>query len=311
MPEVLTDDEQDAMLFASIPERQNRSVESSNVPTQGTLKWPDMPPMVEAIAEWREPSWFKAMRSMVRCGKHIALSGPPGVGKDTAVIQLAAEEGHPLVTIGGDAGFRRRDLVGTQHIANGGSFLEVGEYAAAVVNGWWVLLTEVNAADADALMFINAQLAAPYIVTIQGKAYPVHPDFRLFVSYNPGLVGTKPLPQSFKDRFFSIQVPFWNESMLGKILVAHGMPDYEINDGSWKDGLVKFGEKLWEAYEKGQLRYQVTTRRLIDAVVMVREGMADNLQEAIKMAVLAAIDSPVEYKVAERVMKENVISYNL
>lgn len=283
------------------------------------IKWPQCPPLCEPMPNFREPSWFQVMKAMVAQGKHIALSGPPGVGKDTAVIQLASEEGRPLVTIGGDAGFRRRDLVGTAHIVNGSSYIEVGEYAAAAINGWWVLLTEVNAADADALMYINAQLAAPYIVTISGKAYPVHPDFRIFVSYNPGLVGTKPLPQSFKDRFFSIQVPFFTADGLRKVLEAHGLPkvdevrkpemqhtDWQGNitwDITWVEQIIKFGTAMWEAYEAGRMRYQITTRRLIDATVLMNEGIVDSFSEAIKAAVLAAIDSPVEYKAAQEVLK--------
>jgi hypothetical protein len=265
------------------------------------VKWPECPPMVEGQDWFKEPSWYKTMRAMVRLGKHIALSGPPGVGKDTAVIELAAQEGHPLITIGGDAGFRRRDLVGQTHINNGSSYIEVGEYAAAVVNGWWVLLTEVNAADADALMFINAQLAAPYIVSVAGKAYPVHPDFRLFISYNPGLVGTKPLPQSFKDRFYSIQVPFFTEPFLKGLLEAHGMP---VSNMPWPRVIVAYGMAMWKAYEMGQMKYQVTSRRLIDAVDLMVNGLEDTIMDALKHAVIAAIDSPMDAKVAERVLTE-------
>jgi MoxR-like ATPase len=244
------------------------------------------------------------MKAMVARGKHIALSGPPGVGKDTAVIQLAAEEGRPLVTIGGDAGFRRRDLVGTPHIANGSSYFEVAEYAAAVVNGWWVLLTEVNAADADALMFINAQLASPYIVTVSGKAYPVHPDFRLFVSYNPGLTGTKPLPQSFKDRFFSVKVPFFSFTQLKSILQAHGMPEADsINNEAWPNMIVRFGIQMWDAYTRGQMRYQITTRRLIDATVLMLDSIEPDVKSALRAAVIAAIDSPVEASTAESILR--------
>jgi len=267
-------------------------------PQMQDVKWPQAPPMIESIEDmYRQPSWFNTMKTMVEHGRHIALVGPPGVGKDTAVQELAAREGRILVTIGGDGGFRRRDLVGSLQIASGKSFFEVAEYAAAVVNGWWVLLTEVNAADADALLFINAQLAAPYIVTVAGKAYAVHPEFRLFVSYNAGLVGTKPLPQAFKDRFFSIQVPFFNESQLTSILIAHGAPDNEVTTE-----ISKFGVELWKLHERGQVRYQVTSRRLMDAVTLLQADVASSTAEALELAVIAAIDSPVEQNVVKQVL---------
>jgi MoxR-like ATPase len=263
------------------------------------IKWPQAPPMVDSLGDvFRTPSWFYTMATMVDKGRHIALAGPPGVGKDTAVQELAAMEGRILVTVGGDAGFRRRDLVGNLQISNGRSFLEVAEYAAAVVNGWWALVTEVNAADADALLFINAQLAPPYIINIGGKAYPVHPDFRLFVTYNPGLIGTKPLPQAFKDRFFSIQVPFFSEFELKKILVSHGAPE----DAEWTNDIVKFGSALWKAQERGQIRYQVTSRRLMDAVELMKSDIVTSTLEAINLAVIAAIDSPVEAGTAKQIL---------
>ncbi len=85
-----------------------------------SLQWPQAPPMIESIGDvFREPRWFKDMGRMVDAGRHISLAGPPGVGKDTAVQELAAREGKILVTIGGDAGFRRRDLVGSQQISSG------------------------------------------------------------------------------------------------------------------------------------------------------------------------------------------------
>lgn len=262
------------------------------------IRWPQAPPLINTWDGFRKPRFYDTMEKMVGLGKHISLAGPPGVGKDTAVQQLAAEQGMPMVTIGGDAGFRKRDLVGTVHIANGRSFLEVSEYAAAVVNGWWVLLTEVNAADPDAILFINAQLAAPYVISVGGKTYPVHPNFRLFITYNPGLIGTKPLPQSFKDRFFSIQIPFPTEASLRSILEANGLPE----EASYAYDLVRFGRAMWEAHERGQMRYQVTTRRLIDAVALVENRIADDWREAVKMSVIEAIDSPVEQRAAQNVL---------
>lgn len=280
---------------------QAQPVEQEQEPAQNGIRWPQAPPMIESLGDaFKEPTWFKTMAKMVKNGRHIALAGAPGVGKDTAVQELAAQQGRILVTVGGDAGFRKRDLTGSVQIAGGKSFLEVGEYAAAVVNGWWVLLTEVNAADADALMFLNTQLAAPYVINIGGKAYPVHPEFRLFITYNPGLVGTKPLPQSFKDRFFSIQIANFTAAQLKNLLVAHGMPA----DVEWAETVVKYGIVMAEAQERGALRYQITTRRLQDAVLLLTEGICDNVKEALQQAVIAAIDSPVEAKVARQVLND-------
>lgn len=268
------------------------------------FRWPIAPPLIEPMENFDKPKWFDKMKMMVNIGRHISIEGPPSVGKDTAVEQLASQEGVPLVSIGGDGGFRTRDLIGDQQLVGGTSFYNVGEYVTAAINGWWVLLTEVNAADPSALMYINRQLAAPYVVNLGGKAYPVHPNFRLFVTYNHGLVGTKPLPQSFKDRFFSIKESFFTEAQLRKRLDAMGWsqePKFEMANSI----IVQFGLNMWDAYERGQMRYQITTRRLKDAIDMMVVGDYP-AEDALKDAVISAIDSPVEAKAAEAVLKSTL-----
>lgn len=275
----------------------------SDQPEVTDIRWPSTPPIIESMGDmYREPSWFQVMDKMVKAGRHISLAGAPGVGKDTGVQELAARNGKVLVTVGGDAGFRKRDLVGQMQISNGKSFLEVAEYAAAVVNGWWALISEVNAADADAIMFLNGQLAAPKTIVIGGRAYPVHPDFRLFISYNPGLVGTKPIPQSFKDRFFSIQIPWFRADQLKRLLTAHGAPEQP-----WLEYIVKYGLLLWDTSVRGSIRYQVTPRRLMDAVTLMVEGVCSDWKEAVKMGVVASIDSPVEAQVATQLINNIVV----
>lgn len=268
--------------------------------------FPQPPPLIESMGDvFIEPSWFGTMKHMVDAGRHISLAGPPGTGKDTAVQELAAREGKVLVTVGGDAGFRRRDITGSMQISKGHSFFEVAEYAAAVINGWWVLISEVNAADADALMFINTQLAPPYAININGRSYPVHPDFRLFVTYNHGLVGTKPLPQSFKDRFFSIKLPFFTKGYLDRILRKHGMPidaEYGV--------FAEFGVVAWESHEHGTIRYQITSRRLMDAVELLKSGSVSDAKEALNRAVCSSIDSPIESDVIEKLIDRVVNDFN-
>lgn len=275
---------------------------SQPVELESKMRWPIAPPLIEKMDNFDKPKWYDRMKVGVKMGKHISLEGPPGVGKDTAVEQLAAELGKPLVTIGGDSGFRQRDLTGGQQLVNGTSFYDIGEYVAAAVNGWWVLLTEVNAADPGALMYINRQLAAPYIVNIGGKSYPVHKDFRLFVSYNHGLVGTRPLPQSFKDRFFPIRVPFFTKAQLRRRLAAMGWserPEHERGNSI----IVDFGIAMWDAHERGRMRYQITTRRLKDSIdyMVIADVPA---HEALEAAVVESIDNPVEAKAASNVISQ-------
>jgi hypothetical protein len=281
----------------------------------GELVWPDAPPLPDAMQEFRKPGDYNTIQAMVKLGKHISLEGPPGTGKSTAVEQLALEAGKPLVSIGASAGLRKRDMIGTQEVVNGTSKFVVAQFAAAVVNGWWAKVDEVNAADPDVIMLLNGITASPYIINIHGKMYPVHPEFRLFITYNYGLVGTKPLPSSLKDRFYPVKWTFPSASQLKRILQAHGMPtDAEIQKqfpGSafvaapyWTDRVVQFACALWQAHERGQMRYQISARRLIDAVDLYKaqEDGKQNIVQALKMAVIACIDNPLDAQQARNIL---------
>lgn len=123
-----------------------------NQPAVEQVRFPGVPVVQDPMSNFRKPAWYEAMRTAVKAGKHISLSGPPGIGKSTAVEQLAAEEHKPLVHIGADAGLRRRDLTGSVELINGHTSFMVAEYAAAAVNGWWAVIDEANAAEPDAIM---------------------------------------------------------------------------------------------------------------------------------------------------------------
>lgn len=275
-----------------------------------SIRFPNVPVIKDPMGNFRRPSWYEPMRIAVKAGKHISLSGPPGIGKSTAVEQLAAEERKPLVHIGADAGLRRRDLTGNTELINGHTSFMVAEYVAAAVNGWWAIVDEANAAEPDAIMMLNGQIAPPYMVNFYGKSAPVHPDFRLFITYNHGLVGTKPLPDSFKDRFFPIKLSFPTDTQLRSLLVANGMPE----DGSTSNGhswvtvaqaVVKFARQSWEAHEKGLMRYQITPRRLMDAIFLIKtwdNSSTDKVAEALDLAVISAVDNQAEVTQLQRIL---------
>jgi MoxR-like ATPase len=248
------------------------------------------------------------MAAALDAGKHVSLAGPPGIGKSTGPEQYFINKGQPFVVVNGDAGFRRRDIEGATEIQNGSTYFKVAEFAAAAVNGWGCILNEVNAADPDALLFINGILEVPHMVNIHGRAYPVHPDFRLVVTYNPGLIGTKALPQAFKDRFFSIKLGFPNQDFLRRLIVAKtGVSE----NAPYLTRLIKYAEDCWTLHEKGTLRYQLSPRRLFDAVFLMEAGAAQNLDEAIRWAVIDAVDSASDIQALTELLTRPLTSIRL
>jgi MoxR-like ATPase len=265
---------------------------------QVRVEFPELPTPRKALAAFQEPAWYVRMKAVLDAGKHVRLAGPPGIGKSTAPEIYFIRRNQPFVIVNGDAGFRRRDIEGSVEISAGSTFFKVAEFAAAAINGWGCILNEINAADPDALLWLNGILEEK-IINIHGKAYPVHKDFRLAVTYNPGLVGTKPLPEALKDRFFAIKLGFPHRDFLRKVVVAKtGCASY----APYLDRLLKYAEDCWAAHEKGSLRYQISPRRLFDAVFLMDTGLTNDVEIAIKQAIVDAVDSAADVQLLTKLV---------
>jgi hypothetical protein len=290
------------------PEPVNMNVEVSATLTpagdkaEGEVEiiFPEAPALPQSMPAFIEPEWYKAMEVSLDAGKHCAIAGPPGIGKSTAPEQYFIRRGQPFVTLNCDAGLRRRDLVGTPEIAGGTSRFVCAEYAAAAIFGWGVIINEVNAADADALLFMNGQLETPFTVNIHGRSYPVHKNFKLVVTYNPGLIGTKPLPQAFKDRFFPAKLGFPEAKLLKKILLAKGMP----KGAAYEEKLLEFATACFNHYNQRAIRYQLSPRRLYDTVFLLENGVTKSLNTALKLAVCSAIDTDLDSQAVEKIVDQ-------
>lgn len=292
---------------ASVQGQEGRpvQVEITAMPTPGgkvkagdvEIVFPNVPGVIEVRKNWVKPEWYDDMEAALDNGLHVSIEGPPGTGKSTAAEQYFATRKRPFVTINSDAGLRRRDLVGSIELADGTTRFVTAEYAAAAIFGWGVIINEVNAADADALLFLNGQLEVPFTVNIHGRSFPVHKDFRAVVTYNHGLHGTKPLPPAFKDRFFPIKLDFPGEKVLTQILRANGLP----SDAIYAPLLTRFAAAAWDLHVKGNMRYQITPRRLFQAIFLI-ENRNLSVKEAITRAVIKGVDTRTDQAALESVL---------
>lgn len=274
--------------------------------------WPDVPPQIQPHPNFVEPKWYKTMKHMLKAGRHIRLAGPPSVGKDTAIKQVAWEFGKPLVSLNGSS-LRERHMTGARaQDASGRSYFLPSQFAAAVVYGWWANITEVNAAEQDVLLYLNSITEEPFTITLNGRAYPVYKDFRLFISYNPGALGTRPIPASLADRFFPIKLEFHDERSLRKVLQANGMPESDLVESGndykdWTACLVNFAIKLYAEHDAGKVKYQVTVRRCMDVAELMKHFRTDGIdgfKQAVRAAIIDAIDNPLDAKNAEGLLRQ-------
>jgi midasin len=173
---------------------------------------------------------LNAMRLIraLQLSKPVLLEGSPGVGKTSLVTAISAATGHHLVRINLSDQTDLMDLLGSDLPVEGG---KSGEFAwkdapflAAMQQGDWVLLDEMNLASQSVLEGLNSCLdhrGQVYIPELD-RTFSRHPDFRIFAAQNPlgqgG--GRKGLPRSFLDRFSVVHMEELDSTDLNAIAAA-------------------------------------------------------------------------------------------
>ena len=149
----------------------------------------------------------------------LLLEGVTSTSKTSSILFLAACLGQPTMRINLSGATDVSEFVG-RFIPNENSdsnswCWEDGPIVKAMMNGYWVILDELNLAEPSILERLNSILEKnPKLLLsehndrlIGGLEYPLHQKFRVFATQNPvTYAGRNPLSPAYRDRFHEIQV---------------------------------------------------------------------------------------------------------
>lgn len=155
---------------------------------------------------------FKAMLIRVKARKNVLLVGPAGSGKTHFAHQVAEACGMQFASVSCTAGMSESSLSGWLIPGEGGEFQFLdSDFVRIYENGGVFLFDEVDAADANTLLFINQALANGSFYLPQRKGRTLvkrHADFVCIAAANTwgtgsngAYAGRERLDEAFLDRF--------------------------------------------------------------------------------------------------------------
>ena len=153
----------------------------------------------EGILARCEAAWFGQGSDAL----HFRLVGPPGIGKNELVYELARRRQQPLYIVQGHEELMAEDLACTARLADGQRVEYVGSpLLAAMLLGGICFFDEIGKAPSRALSLLASVLDDRRTLTsvLAGFTIRAHPAFRFCAAMNDGDASTGGLPGFLDER---------------------------------------------------------------------------------------------------------------
>jgi len=243
-----------------------------------------VPRTLEIRIEGREPvqlsgrthKQFDEVMSLVAEGhRNIMLVGPAGSGKTTLAHNVAEALGLEFAFISLSAGVSETHLLGRMlPQADGTWAYQPSKFVQIYQNGGVFLLDEVDAADANLMVAVNAALANGFLSNpINGEVYQRHSDAYIIAAANTWgqggdcqYVGRNQLDAATLDRFTLATVVVGYDDDLEADLCRSALTAEQA------DELLGWVRKLRERIAENRLRRVASTRLVVHGIRALKAG---------------------------------------
>lgn len=239
---------------------------------------------------------IKLLKACIESDNPALLIGETGVGKTTIIREVAKEQSKTLVRISVNGSMGVEEILGKWLVDKGTTKWQDGILTAALRNGDWVVMDEINAALPEILFTLHSLLDDDRKIVLPEKDNEVvtpHADFRFFATMNPPeeYSGTKDMNKALMSRFHAvIYVDVLSSKEEAKLLELKGAN----LDTALK--LVDIATKLRQEKHKNNIFYFCSTRDLVQTVQLMDSGLT--LSEAFNGSVINKMGRD-EYKVVK------------
>lgn len=254
-----------------------------------------------------ELPWFSEMEVAVNFGFSIALMGPRGTGKTSAVKNLARRMGKALHCIQGHSDVTVEELRGEPGLKGGDSTFTSGLVVQAAERGDWALFDEANLGRPGVLAWMNNVLDEDGIISIPAthQSISVSKGFRAFFCFNAGYQGTRAMNEALLDRTRVIYCPYWTEEQELEALYYDLESNYRRPDRDLEElrSMIKIANSVRAARRKGTVDFDFSYRTLKQWAVDFYHRTND-IMKSFESVVLSKVGDPHEYGPQHEALRE-------
>jgi len=281
-------------------------------------------PSINSAYLWHRHTW--SILQDVLENIPVIATGHTGTGKSTTIEQIAARINQPCVRPVLSGQMSKQDLFGSKTATAGTISFVYGIVPAAMKNGWWLILDEMDFADPSILQALNSlfdpiqQGKHRHIILMDndGEKVEAHPDFRVFATANTiGIMeefrhlyrGANLLNQAYLERFRTYYFDYLSEADEIKVLSDTLEIPRELSKF-----LVKTAVLVREAFERQEISQPFSMRRLFDwgslIIRHLERGKGSFSTETVKKVPLEAAEIAIFSRVSkeERRVLEGIIN---